>query len=48
MSGTLAGLDAAFLLVIDRGVPDAFFLPKEKVLVQGILRSATRKGQMKR
>ena len=42
MSGALAGVDSAFLLDADPGVPravdvlpDAFFLPRKKVLIQG-------------
>ena len=42
MSGSFAGVDFALLLVTDPGVPravdvlpDAFFLPRKKVLIQG-------------
>jgi hypothetical protein len=51
MSGALAGVDSAFLLDADPGVPaavdvlpDAFFLPRKKVLIQGILWNATSGG----
>jgi hypothetical protein len=55
MSGALAGVDSSMLLVTDPGVPwavdvlpDAFFLPRKKVLIQGILWECNMQGAMKR